>query len=137
MAKGCLKIFNKFAKYAADYRALRADPRKSSVSGLFGRRTIYNTIGTVLLLACAIAFAALGIAGLDTDSLIVSVLGVIGFAAAGASVLFALFYEVLALMCASRQLRLNKRAVGRVGLILNLVLLVAVIIAAVIILNQI
>lgn len=129
------RIIRKIGKYSADYKALKADAEKRAVSGLFGRRAIYNTIGVILLLAAAIGFAALGFAALDTEGFVMTIVAVVALAAGAAAVVIAIVYEIIALVCACRQIRLNKRAIGLVSLIVNLVLVVAVIIAAVLLLS--
>lgn len=133
--RGLGKIFMFWVRTSNEYDRIKSDPEKRAKSVSMGVQSlILSILGTVLTVASAVGAFACFSSGTDSLSgLLLLFLGIILALAA-----LSIFIEMVlaSIVYAVYQMKLNKRAIGVVALVINLLLIVIAAILIVIFLTK-
>ena len=127
--KGLLGFILFWLTISDKYDKLKRDPDKQN-SALLGVTSIIMSIFGVVV---AVGFAYLAYLAFSVDGLAIILTFIFGFGAAVIAVVGFFQMSVASIFYAAYQMKLNKRAIGKVALAISLILLVAAIIGIIIV----
>lgn len=127
--KGLLGFILFWLTISDKYDKLKRDPDKQN-SALLGVTSIIMSIFGVVV---AVGFAYIAYLAFSVDGLAIILTFIFGFAAAVIAVVGFFQMSVASIFYAAYQMKLNKRAIGKVALAISLILLVAAIIGIIIV----
>ena len=127
--KGLIDFLLFWLTISNKYDKLKKDPDKQD-SALLGVTSIIMSIFGVVV---AVGFAYLAYLAFSVDGLAIIITFIFGFGAAAVAVVGFFQMSVASIFYAAYQMKLNKRAIGKVALAISLIMLIAAVVGIIIV----